>query len=472
MSIIDKKKKVFGKIAAARTLTEGLPQFKLTSSMPSINNRGNSVEFLSDLTKSLVGYDALVKGVVDTLTYSLDKIENELKKAMKQELKSIVNCGVNPSTPSWLKSSGTGIVIEVEKLDFLNILKVDPASQAGRLIYSDITPVYTNSSDFNTFLYGVIQNDGTTYTWQNTYDITFNSLGTGNRPNNALTIKLNQAANNLSLNDINTNFIDTTNIVKTENVLNQTMDILYGTISSNVKKSIKQLEREEKLNMVIDKIINNDYENVISDDYFVFSNEEVLEQQSIATNRRRGIRYINTSEENEAAVTIDSLTQFNQDYSGSTSTEQRKNAITINLNRMANENTENITNPTDNQSVKLNFIQLIINTLTKSIINLMITPKNIFLFIINFNIIYGQNNGFTDSVDFIKKNKNLFNVILKKISGLIIALLLSIVLKRISQLVAESIAKKQKEKQTLRLTQLQSLVGIPINKIKDLLDTL
>jgi hypothetical protein len=53
MSIIDKKKKVFGKIAATRTLTEGLPQFKLTSSMPSINNRGNSVEFLSDLTKSL-----------------------------------------------------------------------------------------------------------------------------------------------------------------------------------------------------------------------------------------------------------------------------------------------------------------------------------------------------------------------------------------------------------------------------------
>jgi hypothetical protein len=472
MSIINKKKKVFGKIAAARTLTEGLPLFKLTSLMPSINNRGNSVEFLSDLTKSLVGYEALVKGVVDTLTYSLDKIENELKKAMKQELKNIVNCGVNPSTPSWLKSNGAGIIVEVDKLDFLNILKIDPASQAGRLIYSDITPIYTNSSDFNTFLYGVIQNDGTTFTWQNIYDITFNSLGNVNRPNNSLTIKTNQAADNQTLNDINTKFIDTTNIVKTENVLNQTMDILYGTISSNVNKSIRQLEREEKLNMVIDKIINNDYENVISDDYFVFSNEEVLEQQSVATNRRRGIRYINTSEEVETSVTIDSLTEFNQDYLGSTSTEQRKNAIKNNLNRMANDNTDNITNPTDNQSVKLNFIQLIVNTLTKSIINLMITPKNIFLFIINYKIIYGQNSNFTDSVDFIKKNKNLFNTILKKISGLIIGLLLSIVLKRISELVAASIAKKQKEKQILRLSQLQSLVGIPINKIKDLLSTL
>jgi len=71
-----------------------------------------------------------------------------------------------------------------------------------------------------------------------------------------------------------------------------------------------------------------------------------------------------------------------------------------------------------------------------------------------------------------KKNKNLFSVIIKKISGIIIGLLLAIVLKRISQLVAESIAKKQKEKATLKLAQLQSLVGIPISKIKNLIDTL
>lgn len=473
MSLIDKKKKVFGKIAAARTLTEGLPKLKLTSSMPSINNRTNSIEFLSDLTKSLVGYEALVSNVVDTITYSMDKIENELKKALKDELKSIVNCGTNPSSPSWLKSNGNGIIIEVRKLDFFEVLKIDPASQAGRLIYTDVTPNYTNSTDFNTFLYGVIQNDGTTYTWQNLYDITFNSLGSGNRPNNALTIKLNQASDNKPITEVNNSFIDSSNIVKGDIVLNQTMDILYGSISSNVSKSIKQLEREEKINSIVDKLINNEYENVISDDYFVFSNDEINQQQSASTNRRKGIRYIQTSNQEQASVSIDALTTFSQEYSGATSTEQRKNAITVNLNRMADETTSNNTNETDKQTIKLNFIQLIINTLIKSIVNIFLTPKNIFLFIINFSIIYGQtNNSFNDSVDFMKKNKNLFSVIIKKISGIIIGLLLALVLKRISQLVAESIAKKQKEKATLKLAQLQSLVGIPISKIKNLIDTL
>jgi len=334
MSLIDKKKKVFGKIAAARTLTEGLPKLKLTSSMPSINNRTNSIEFLSDLTKSLVGYEALVSNVVDTITYSMDKIENELKKALKDELKSIVNCGTNPSSPSWLKSNGNGIIIEVRKLDFFEVLKIDPASQAGRLIYTDVTPNYTNSTDFNTFLYGVIQNDGTTYTWQNLYDITFNSLGSGNRPNNALTIKLNQASDNKPITEVNNSFIDSSNIVKGDIVLNQTMDILYGSISSNVSKSIKQLEREEKINSIVDKLINNEYENVISDDYFVFSNDEINQQQSASTNRRKGIRYIQTSNQEQASVSIDALTTFSQEYSGATSTEQRKNAITVNLNRI------------------------------------------------------------------------------------------------------------------------------------------
>jgi len=32
MAIIDKKRKIFGNIAAARTLTEGLPKVKLSSS--------------------------------------------------------------------------------------------------------------------------------------------------------------------------------------------------------------------------------------------------------------------------------------------------------------------------------------------------------------------------------------------------------------------------------------------------------
>jgi hypothetical protein len=195
MSVVDKKKEVFGKIAAARTLTESMPKLKLISSMPSINNNGNVVDFLTDLIKSLIGFDALESAVIDTITRSLPKIEKQIKNVLKVELKSIVSCGIDPSLPIWITSNGDGIIIEVEKIDFNDIFKTDPNSVAGKLIYNDITPVLTDSSDFNTFLYGVIQEDGVMYTWQNIFDITFNSLGSGTIPNNTLTIKANPSYN-------------------------------------------------------------------------------------------------------------------------------------------------------------------------------------------------------------------------------------------------------------------------------------
>lgn len=131
MSVIDKKRKVFGNIAAIRTLTEGMPQLKLSSSFPSINNGGNSITFLTDLIKALIGYEALVGTVVDILTHSLTQIEKDIKIALKQELKNIVSCGVDPSIPAFL--STTGIVIEVSKVDYLDLFKVDPNSPNGKL---------------------------------------------------------------------------------------------------------------------------------------------------------------------------------------------------------------------------------------------------------------------------------------------------------------------------------------------------
>src|ERR1035437_9563808 len=101
-TIIDKKKKIFGNIAAARTLTEGLPKLKTSSSFPSINNGGNSITFLTDLIKSLIGYEALMSTLVKILTYSLSESERQIKKALKQDLKTIVSCGVDPHLPNFI----------------------------------------------------------------------------------------------------------------------------------------------------------------------------------------------------------------------------------------------------------------------------------------------------------------------------------------------------------------------------------
>lgn len=461
MSIIDKKKKIFGNIAAATTLTQGLPKLKTSSSFPSINNGGNSITFLTDLIKSLIGYAALVVVLVDILTHSLAQIEREIKKALKAELKEIVSCGVDPSLPAFIKSTGSGIIIEVNKVDFLDMFKTDPNSPGGNLMYNDITTPLTSSSDFNTFLYGVIQNDGTPSTWAGIFDITFHSVGTGGNPNNTFTIKANSSYNTKTLTDLNNNFIDSLTLFNAEGLINRIVDILFGSISVSIKKTTKQLENDAKVNNIIDCMVNADADDTIDDSYFTFSNEEVYIHQQEADLRKKGINKLECCNRVAASIPINLLTDFTTQMTGATTTQQKKDIISTNIDKMANQTTINAGTTTDHISIKLNFIQQIINNLIKAIVGVVLSPKVVMIFLINYKIIYGPTASFVDATDFIKKNKNLIRAITKNIAGMIIKILIAIALKEIASLVAAAATKKETERGKNQLSQLLSLVGIP-----------
>lgn len=456
MSIVDKKKKIFGNIGAAKTLTEGLPQLKLSSSFPSINNGGNSITFLTDLIKSLIGYEALVGTLVDILSHSLPEIEREIKNSLKTELKSIVSCGVDPSLPSWIKSTGSGIVIEVGQIDFLDLFKVDPNTSSGQLLYGDAT------TDFNRFLYDTIQNDGVTSTWKGILDITFNSIGP---VNNTLTIKANPAYDIKTLTDLDNDFIDSLTLFNSVSVVNSVIDIIFGSISVDIKKTTKQLEKEAAINNVIDCIVDSDGDDPIDDNYFTFSNEEVAVHQLNADQRKKGILKLECCNKVAASVPVVMLNDFNSQMSAATATQQ-KEVIATNLDKMATVNTVNSNVPTDHVSIKLNFVQQVINNLIKAIVGVILSPKVVIIFLINYKIIYGQTAEFDGGVAFIKANKNLFKAMIKKITEIIIKKLISIALKQIAELVAAAEALKLVEKGKARLAQLLSLVGIPQDTLR------
>jgi hypothetical protein len=472
MAIVDKKKQVFGKIAAFRTLTSGLPTLKKTSSFPSINNNGNTVLFLTDLIKALVGYEALASSVNDTIIHELPKIEKIVKNALRLELKSFVSCGVDPSLPSWIKSTGSGIVLPVSKLDFMNILKTNPNSYGGKLTYTDITPILTDSNDFNTFLYGVIQNDNITYSWKNIIDITFHSVGTGNNPNNTLTIKANPNYDNKTLTDLNDDFINSLSLFNTENIVNKIVDINYGSVSSIVGKTLNQLQSEAKINNIIDKMVNNVNKTPLNDSAFSFTKEENYRHELEALNRKKGSVDLKTTTTIPSKVPASFLTQLSTDLNGAILPADKKLVLTNGLNKMANASVSGVLNQTDAATAKLNFIQRIIDSIIKSIVSIILSPKVLTIFILNYKLVYGQTADFSDPIDFIKKNKQLMNNIMKTIGEEIIKILLAIALKQISQLMAEAFIKRQKEKSVARLAQLESLAGVPSNEINKLFNSL
>jgi hypothetical protein len=81
------------------------------------------------------------------------------------------------------------------------------------------------------------------------------------------------------------------------------------------------------------------------------------------------------------------------------------------------------------------------------------------IFLINLKIVYGQNADYSDGVDFIKKNKNIFKAIIKEIVVMIIKILLAIALKKIAKLVAEAMVKRRIEKQMYRQLQTAGLIA-------------
>ncbi len=473
MSVLDKKRKIFGNVAAAKTLVDGIPKLKLNSSFPSINNEGDSISFLTDLIISLIGYEELVKSLENTLTYSLENIEKDIKKVIKDVLKDTLACGINPSTPDFLKSTGAGVVIEVSKIDYLEMFKVNPNSSDGNLLYNDITSPLTNSSDFNTFLFGVIQADGQTFNWKNIFSITFNSLGSGTRPNNTFTIKANNAYDiTKKLTDLNNNYIDSLTLFNSTLIVNQVIDIIFGSIAVSTKKTTKQLEMEAKINMVVDNLIKSNSETVVSDDYFAFSNEDISKTQEQANFRKKGILKLETETNLNATIPVSFLNNFTNEMKVSGTLIEQKTVITSNLNKMAEQNTVNSTNPSDHVSIKINFIQQIIQNLIKAIVNMILTPKIVMIFLINYKVVNGNSATFIDPIDFLKQNKNLINQVIKGVTEEIVKLLMKIALKKIAELVAGEVALKLIERGKNIQSQILSLVGLSqdeIRKIKGLL---
>ena len=267
MSILNDKEKVFGNISALRTLTDDFPQLKINNSFPSINNSADPQQFLIDLILSLTGFEELRDTLVDILSYASETMEDVIKDALKVQLKSLTSCGVDPSLPSWLQSTGSGIEIQVKKIDFFEIFKVDPTTQAGNLMYEDIT-AQTGSTDFNTFLYYVIQNEGVEYSWQGILTFEFNQGS--NVPYNTLTIKADSAYDTRTLTEFNNDFIDSLTLFPSTQLITKLIDGLFGSVSFNlsVNKSESQLEMEEQINTVIDCITNADDDYVIDDTIF------------------------------------------------------------------------------------------------------------------------------------------------------------------------------------------------------------
>lgn len=483
MSILDQKNKIMGNIASLNVINEGLPKFDIKNSFASINNGTNPVDFLLDLVQSLMGYQELKGNIVDVITRKLPEIESQIKKTLKQDLKGYVSCGVNPSIPAWLRSTGSGVEFSLSNIDFFDIMKTDPNSELGFLVFDDVANGL-NSLDFNTFLYSNIDlnksdftpNGGSYSTWgQSTtgvdiVDVRFSPVGTSK--NNVIRINVNSYFDNKSLTEFNNTFIDSITLFGNPNningskILNTIVDNLFGTISVNTGKTNSQLKKEAEINEVLECILNSDENDVIDDSYFEFNNQQLIKIENSVNERKRGIKLLKTCGDLPAQVPIDILINGNLDLSastittGSTSPEEQQFNVMGNLIDAISEAQALNASVIDVPTVKVNFLLDLIKNLMKSIINIIISPKLMTLFSLNFKILYGIFSEYDGPIDFMKKNKNLIINIAKSVLDPIIKMLLNMVIKRLTAMVSKKLSGDKIEQAKNYVTQLLSMVGV------------
>ena len=166
MASIDTAKAMVDKVLA-------ITQIMSASDTPSFTFATNPIGFILQLLEHVgVKYEDLLRFLTDFLTYTLPVLEISVKTVLLTNLKNMISCSVDPRIPdryrkeyqansAFVNSSGYGIDISVESIDFMDKLSENPLSDFGKEMYFGLEGIddvykFARAEDFDAFLWFVI----------------------------------------------------------------------------------------------------------------------------------------------------------------------------------------------------------------------------------------------------------------------------------------------------------------------------
>lgn len=237
MGLVDDKKSIFTEIGAYVSMMEDIMNTDTTNLFPSINNKKDAVAFMLDLLKVTQGADALRNTVGDTMTKFVNNVEPSLKKALK---KQAIQSNSNDPVPTG--ATINGITIPVAKIDISGKYKNSPIDPIGNLTYGSA------AVSFDKAAYSAIANPNTEVTYSN-ITITYNDVDD--------TFKIKPVVpSGGNIGDFLVIFISSLIVIDTKAFSTSILNSLYGTISTNQKKTLQQNENDVKITVFIEKFIN------------------------------------------------------------------------------------------------------------------------------------------------------------------------------------------------------------------------
>lgn len=379
MGLIDDKQSIVTDISVFSSIgkTPKLPDQKNT--YPSISNKNEPVPFMLDLLTACIGSEALQRTTGNVMTGFIRNVEPNLKTSLK---KQSVSYNSNQPLPSGFAS---GYGVPVNKIDLFNKLKVDPASSSGSLLYGG-TP-----NTFDKAAYNAISSPGSDVVFGNikmNYDSSLDHM----------VIKPLNASDNTG--SFVNSYIDNLKLVDEKEFTTNVMEAIYGTTSNVNKKKSNTLVEEEKMRLLIKKLLNGDKVEI--------SDEELQALQIAAANKVNGNVQVDVGcSIIDSNVSLDQLAALIASNTGSTDPVHVGNNYNTLMENSFGKNPAQV-NPQNKNAVRDGFFKHLIDTITQTIVMaLTSTPQIRVLTLLLTGFKNNGNFGFpTNIVDDINAHKN------------------------------------------------------------------
>jgi hypothetical protein len=431
MGVIDKKRDVLNTIKSYHVLKDDISRLDTDLDINvSPNNSKEIVPFLLDLLTTLIGTEVLERAVGELMTDFLRKVEPELKTSLKKQF-----IGFNSDTPISDVGFDSGFSMPVKDVDSFRKLNTDKSTQVGSLLYGD------NLESFDNKARDAIIASGT--------DVTTGNI-TVNYNESTDTFLYKPTNTSQTIGDFTNDYIDGLTLIDEKEFTSSIVNEIFGTISTNQNKTQSQLLLEEKLNNVVQKIID-DEEPIINEN-------ELAKLNNLAEQKKDGVSYVDVGcGILNSTVSLDDLDTLISTTSGNTDPLTVGRAYSTAM--LGGFNDKQNTADENALTIKDGFFKRLINAIVKILVNAVtVTPQ--IRTLIGITTAF-KNNGIPDlgdAVDDINKYLDLITCLSNEAKASINEFIFNMVKKEIMDLVIPVSKKILKEKINSYLRVLKSLI--------------
>lgn len=431
MSRLNDKRGVFSSIQAMSSDSGKIPKTRDTYS--SVNNTKESIPFLLDSLKAVAGSEALKVLIGNLLVKVIAEAEPKLKTVLKKQFSQ---SNSNESFPT------TEVEIDAKTMDKSGKLRVAPddTAKGGNILYG--TPS-ENNGDYK--IHESIRLEGTEVNCNNTtvkYDSNTDSFK----------IKPVVTAGVTTIGGFFTKYIDDTQLINKDEIVGNTMDKLFGTMSKSQGKTKEQVLDELVVEKMMEQVLADDDSFEISpQDYAKLQEQAEQISQGIITHDM-GCGVIS------AELSMDSLQDMMSVISTSTDPLAVGNAVEAALD---SSNGGSETSEENKQTIKDSFFEKMINTLTTKLLESVTTAPQVRM-LMGLSSSF-ENNGevkLSSAKDDIKQWKICIKCMAKEIITIIAAFIFALVIRYLIKLIKPEIKNRIKEKINGYVNMMAGLVGV------------